>query len=98
MKICISIKEYKMLETFCDKLKVKDDDFVLMTGNFIKFLKKLKNYDKNLNLNLFLDKLIKRIGGGGLYVFKHLIGIFALENLIIFYKAKLKQGYWQIQV
>lgn len=53
-----------MLEAFCDNLKIKDEDFILMTGNFIRFLRKLKNYNKDFDLNLFLDKLMKYIGGG----------------------------------
>lgn len=53
-----------MLEDFCDNLRIKNDDFIVMTGNFIKFLKKLKHYNKDFDLNLFLNRLIENIGGG----------------------------------
>lgn len=63
-----------MLEAFCDNLKVKDEDFILMTGNFIRFLRKCKNYNKDFDLNLFLDKLMKYIKkkGGGDFMYSNI--------------------------
>ncbi|WP_157887309.1 hypothetical protein [Campylobacter pinnipediorum] len=47
------------MEDFLDKFEIKIGDFILITGNLIKFIKKAKKIDKEFNLNLLSFNTLK---------------------------------------
>ncbi|WP_198926704.1 AAC(3) family N-acetyltransferase [Campylobacter pinnipediorum] len=53
------------MEDFIDKFEIKIGDFILITGNLIKFIKKAKKIDKEFNLNLLIDSILDKIGNSG---------------------------------
>jgi aminoglycoside 3-N-acetyltransferase len=54
-----------MINHFIDKLNIKQDDTLLITGNTIKLLRKMKRYNKAFSFDLLIDKLINKLGKNG---------------------------------
>lgn len=54
-----------MLNSFIDKLNIKQDDTLLITGNTMKLLRKMKKDNKAFSFDLLIDKLIKKLGENG---------------------------------
>lgn len=50
---------------FINHLKIQHGDFILITGNLVKFLMKTKREDKNFNLDILIDLILGRIGQEG---------------------------------
>ena len=53
------------LEDIIDGTTISNGDFVLITGNITKLLRKLKKDDKKFNLNIFIDKDLEKLGVNG---------------------------------
>lgn len=54
-----------MLNSFIDKLKIEINDTLLITGDTMKLLRKLKKNNKEFNFNIFIDKLMEKLGENG---------------------------------
>lgn len=78
------------INNFLEKMEVKDGDFIVLTGNFLKLSWLL--YKSKLDLNFFIDKFIDKLGHSGTLVIKTFNWDFCrgLEFDII--KSKSKTG------
>jgi aminoglycoside 3-N-acetyltransferase len=53
------------LDKFIDKLRIKKNDTLLITGNTIKLLRKIKKDNKKFDFSIFIDKLKEKLGKNG---------------------------------
>ncbi len=53
-----------------DQFELKSGDFVVVTGNFNRFIFKRKREDKKYDANALIDEIILRIGRGGTLAFQ----------------------------
>jgi len=53
------------IKQFIEQLDLKYGDFLLITGNLVKFLMKAKREDKNFNLDILIDLILEKIGQEG---------------------------------
>ena len=53
-----------------DKFELKSGDFVVVTGNFNRFIFKRKREDKKYDANALIDEIILKIGRSGTLAFQ----------------------------
>ncbi len=53
------------LDNFIEKLKITRNDTVLITGNTMRLLRKIKKDNKKIDFNIFIDKLVEKLGEDG---------------------------------
>lgn len=53
------------MNNFVDRLEVNQDDFVLLTGNMMRFLKKAKTINRSYTLDTLIDQVLNKVGKQG---------------------------------